>query len=134
VAQKKNLEIYRGDSKTITVNFSPNASMVEGGMVWLTLKYAKDDIDCSEPDNQCIFQTSDLIEEVLDSDQNVIGYKGELYMSPAYTENFDIKSYVYDIQLVGEDEDPLNPGVPALVKTLVEGKFKVLEDVTIKTA
>jgi hypothetical protein len=134
VAEKKNLEIYRGDSKTITVNFSANASMVNNGMVWFTMKNAKDDIDCNEPENQCIFQTSDLVEEVLDSDQTVIGYKAEIYMPPADTEGFAIKSYVYDIQVVGEHDDPQNPGSPALVKTLVEGKFKVLEDVTIKTS
>jgi hypothetical protein len=134
VAEKKNLEIYRGDSKTITINFSPNASMVNNGIVWFTMKNAKDDIDCNDPENQCVFQTSDVVEEVLDNDQNVIGYKAEIYMPPANTEGFDIKSYVYDIQVVGDYDDPQNPGKPALVKTLVEGKFKVLEDVTIKTS
>jgi hypothetical protein len=131
--EKKNLEIYRGDSKTITVNFSSNASMVKDGTVWLTMKYSKDDIDCDNPENKCIFQTSDIVEEVLDGTE-VIGYKAELYMPPADTELFDVKSYVYDIQLVGDHDDPLNPGKPALVKTLVEGKFKVLEDVTIKVS
>jgi len=133
VADKKNLEIYRGDSKTITVNFSANASMVNNGMVWFTMKNAKDDIECGDPENQCVFQTSDLVEEVLDGTE-VIGYKAEIYMPPTDTELFNIKSYVYDIQVVGDQDDPQNPGNPALVKTLVEGKFKVLEDVTIKTS
>jgi hypothetical protein len=131
--EKKNLEIYRGDSKTITVNFSSNASMVKDGTVWLTMKYSKDDVDCDDAENQCVFQTSDIVEEVLDGTE-VIGYKAEIYMPPAETELFDIKSYVYDIQVVGDQDDPTNPGKPALVKTLVEGKFKVLEDVTIKVS
>lgn len=133
MAQKKNLEIYRGDSKTITVNFSANATMVENGYVWITMKHKKDDADCDQAQNECVFQSSDQIEEVLEG-IDVVGYKAELYMPPADTELFDIKSYVYDIQVVGENDDPLNPGKPALVKTLVEGKFKILEDVTIKTS
>jgi len=134
MAEKKNLEIYRGDSKTITVNFSVNASMVDNGMVWLTMKNSKDDKNCDDVDNECVFQTSDQVDEVLDVDLNVIGYKAEIYMPPADTVDFEVKSYVYDIQVVGEYDDPMNPGHPALVKTLVEGKFKVLEDVTIKTS
>jgi len=138
VAEKKNLEIYRGDSKTITVNFSPNASMVEGGTVWLTLKEKKDDHDCDDPENLCVFQTSDVVEPVYaipnDPTSELLGYKAEIFMPPADTEAFDVKSYVYDIQVVGEDDDPNNPGWPLLVKTLVEGKFKVLEDVTLKTS
>ena len=134
MATKKNLEIYRGDSKTITVNFSSNASMINDGTVWLTLKEIKDDKDCDDPENVCVFQTSDIVQPIYDSDNNVIGYKAELFMAPAKTRDFDIKSYVYDIQVVGKDDDPLNPGHPVLVKTLVEGKFKVLEDVTRKTS
>jgi hypothetical protein len=133
MAEKKNLEIYRGDSKSITVNFSPNASMVDGGTVWFTMKHQKDDVDCDEMENQCVFQTTDSVEPVTDSEGTIIGYKAEIYMPPADTELFDIKSYVYDIQVVGKDDDPNNPGKPLLVKTLVEGKFKVLEDVTLKT-
>jgi len=133
MAEKKNLEIYRGDSKSITVNFSPNASMVSNGTIWFTMKNQKDDIDCDEAENQCVFQTTDNVEPVVDTEGIIIGYKAEIYMPPADTELFDIKSYVYDIQVVGPDEDPNNPGKPLLVKTLVEGKFKVLEDVTLKT-
>jgi len=134
MATKKNLEIYRGDSKTMSVNFSANASMVDNGMVWLTMKNEKDDKDCDDVENTCVFQTSSPVVEVQDQDLDVIGYKAEIYMPPADTEGFDIKSYVYDIQVVGEQDDPQNPGYPALVLTLVEGKFKVLEDVTIKTS
>jgi len=134
MAEKKNLEIYRGDSKSITVNFSPNASMVDNGIVWFTMKNIKDNLDCDDPENQCVFQTSDSVEQILDTDNNIIGYQAVIYMPPADTGNFDIKSYVYDIQVVGEDDDPQHPGNPLLVKTLVEGKFKVLEDVTRKTS
>lgn len=132
--EKKNLDIYRGDSKTITINFSPNAAMVDNGIVWFTMKNIKDNTDCDEVENECVFQTSDSVEQILDTDNNIIGYKAEIYMPPIKTNLFEIKSYVYDIQIVGEDDDPQNPGSPALVKTLVEGKFKVLEDVTRKTS
>jgi len=134
VANKKNYEVYRGDSKTITVNFSANASMLDGGTVWLTLKKQKDDKDCEDPDNLCVFQTTDLVSPVLDESSTIIGYKAELYMSPSDTGDLSIESFVYDIQVVGLAEDPLNPGNPSLVKTLVEGKFKILRDVTLKTS
>jgi len=133
MSQKKNIDIYRGDSKVITVNFTSAAFMLEGGTVWLTLKEQKDSKDCNDPENVCVYQTSDIIEEVTDESGKVIGYKAELYMSPADTGDFDIRSYVYDVQVVGVDEDPAHPGHPALVKTLVEGKFKVLRDITITT-
>jgi hypothetical protein len=134
MAEKKNLEIYRGDSKSITVTFSPNAAMVDNGIVWFTMKNAKDNTNCDEPENQCIFQTHDTVEQILDNDNNIIGYQAVIYMPPADTNEFNIKSYVYDIQVVGEEDDPQHPGNPILVKTLVEGKFIVLEDVTRKTA
>ena len=133
MAEKKNLEIYRGDSKTITINFSVNASMVKDGYVWFTMKNKKDDIDCTQSPNECVFQTSDQIVEILDGIV-VIGYRAQIYLPPAETELFEVKTCVYDIQVVGDEDDPLNPGHPALVKTLVDGKFKTLKDVTIKTA
>lgn len=135
MAEKKNLEIYRGDSKTVTVNFSSNASMLEAGNIWFTLKNKKDDSTCDDPENQCVFQTSDPILPVYNEDNTEItGYKAEIYIPPSDSELFDITSYVYDIQAVGDQDEPGNPGSPAVVKTLVEGKLKVLEDVTIKTA
>jgi hypothetical protein len=132
MAERKNLEIYRGDSKTITVNFSSAASMLDGGTVWLTLKEKKDELNCDDENNTCVYQTSDLVEPILENGE-VVGYKAQIYMSPADTGDFDIRSYVYDVQVVSTDEDPLNPGTPLIVKTLIEGKFKVLLDVTRKT-
>jgi len=135
MAEKKNIEMYRGDSKTITVNLSANASVLANGSLWLTIKTEKDNVRCDAAENKCIFQTDATITEVLDTDLvTIIGYKGEIYIPPSASIDFGIESYYYDIQAVGADEEPGNPGNPAIVKTLIEGKFRVLEDVTIKTS
>ncbi len=135
MAEKQKLEIYRGDSKAITVNISANAKMLEGGVIWFTVKTEKDDLECDGTNTHCVFQTSDAIAEVLGDDGvTVVGYKAQIYIPPSASEDFDITSYVFDIQAVGAADEPGNPGSPAVVRTLMEGKLKVLEDVTIKTS
>ena len=131
MAEKQTIEMYRGDSKTITVNFGDNASMFDGGIVTLTLKTQKDNIACSDPLNHCVFQLSDTIVPVMNG-AIITGYKGSLFIPPFNSRQFEITSYFYDIQAIGADDDPAHPGYPLVVKTLVEGKFKVTEDVTIR--
>ena len=130
--EKKNLDIYRGDSKNITVTFSNKLTVVDNGSLWLTIKTNKDDIDCGSPNNSCIFQTSDTIVQILDNNNDIIGYKGELFIPPAQSKSFIPGSYFFDIQVVGNTID--GQGNPLFVKTLVDGKFKVNKDITIKTS
>ncbi len=133
-SDKHTLKIYRGDSKTITVTLSKNGGIFANGHIWFTIKSKKDNIKCSDPEHLCVFQTNAPIVEVTDPDDPsiIIGYRAILYIPPSASKDFSITSFVYDIQAVGANDEPGNPGSPANVRTLVEGKFKVLEDVTIR--
>ncbi len=134
MAEKQTLEMYRGDSKVINVRFGANASMLLNGTVWLTLKTKKDNIECGDPNSTCVFQTFSPITTVTGTGGAITGYESSLYIPPAKSKLFSIVSYFYDIQAVGDADDPNNPGNPLIVKTLIEGVFKIAEDVTIKTS
>lgn len=133
MAEKENLEMYRGDSKIINVVFGVNATMFDGGIVTLTLKTVKDNLRCDEIGNHCIFQVSAAIDPIM-SGPTVTGYQGSLFIPPFHSREFVLASYFYDIQAVGAADDPAHPGYPLVVKTLIEGKFKILGDVTIRTS
>lgn len=109
----KNIEIYRGDSHNITVNFTANAAdMVDGGALWLTVKENKIDLDAD-----AVIQKT--VPVVVDAETNV--GSGIITLTPSDT-NIDPKKYYYDIQFV-------NSG-GSIVKTLIEGAIKILVDIT----
>ena len=118
MAQSIAMEMFRGDSKRITVNFSPDAeTLISGGEVWYTMKNKNTDEDAD-----AVFQTSVPI--VIDGNGKGTA---EIIILPAESALFEIKSFYYDIQVVGAD-----PTI--LVKTLVDGKMKIKLDITKSTA
>lgn len=109
----KNLEIYRGDSHNIAVNFTANAAgVVENGAIWFTLKENKTDLD-----EDAILQKTEAI--VVDPETDIGA--GTINLTPANT-NIEPKKYYYDIQFVNTDG--------SVVKTLIEGTIKILVDIT----
>lgn len=111
MSEKKDFEVYRGDSRRITVNFSENATpVITGGTVWMTVKEKK-----ADPDEKAVITKTVPITVTDGKGQAVIN------LTPTDTE-IAAKKYYQDIQLVSADK--------SVVKTLIDGAFRILVDIT----
>lgn len=112
MAQSKDFTMYRGDSRKITVSFSDNIiGVITDGIVRMTVKLKKGD-----PDDKAVIQKTENVTLVDGKYQAIIN------LLPDDTDTLNIKSYYQDIQFSSAEK--------VVVKTIVAGKLKLLEDIT----
>lgn len=107
------ISLYRGDSKSLTLNFTDsNGNVVDitGGTVTFTLKNSKDDLDADA-----------VIQKSVTSHSNPTGGISKIDILASETQGLSPNVYRYDIQI-------LLPG--GLKKTVAFGDFEVIGDIT----
>ena len=115
-----NLEMFRGDDKSINLTFRQNGSMlnISGATVFMTIK-----------SNYTVSGDSTAIFAFTGSEHVDSGVSGVSVVSiPAgSSDSFVPNNYVYDIQY-------RSPGSPYTISTVATGQFSVKPDVTRRTS
>lgn len=125
--KKTNLnDIFRGDTKVFKFTFddgavTPTAIDITNWTIWMTLKTNLSDLDGPAP----IQIESTAGDHVNDDIPNGVMY---LTLTSVQTSALTPGKYEYDFQRVIEGTSPLE------VRTLAQGKVKILEDVTVSVA
>ena len=106
-------DFYRGDSKTINMSFKDNTGNpidLTGATIWFTVKRNPMDLDSNA-----------VIQKEITSHTDATNGLSTISLAPTDTNDLEIRSYNYDIQLV----DSIGK-----VTTIIVGTFKLLLDIT----
>jgi hypothetical protein len=106
--------MYRGDDKYIQLTFTLNGAVLDitGATIFLTIKE-----EITDPDVDAIFAD----EWVAPVDPESTAGRIEIHIPSADSTNFEVRTYVYDIQYKSTTGD---------ISTVAYGNFTVLADVT----
>ncbi|MEO5347174.1 MAG: hypothetical protein H7834_12465 [Magnetococcus sp. YQC-9] len=112
-----NFQLFRGDTKLFTLNFTTLAGSpidIRGHGLWFTMKRSVDD-----PDSAAVLQKKIVFPETIESETG----RGTLVLSSVETDLLEPGIYLYDMQKVIPDQPPI-------VATFISGRIQVLPDIT----
>ena len=116
--QIQNLSLPRGDSRTYRLTITDeedNIYNLTGATVYFTVKEAN-----SQADSVAVIQLSSASITEIDIDEPTNG-KAYIYVKNIHTQDMEIKSFIYDCQVLLPTND---------VNTVLSGRFTITEDVS----
>ena len=111
------LSVYRGDDKTWDLTFKDSAGTainITGASIWLTVKTAKTDTDANA-----------AIQNVTTSHTDAANGSTSVTVSASDTSGAGVDEFFFDIQY----KDSANN-----INTVMDGTFRVIQDVTVATS